>query len=297
VRKSFPSRLSLLFAAVIAAPFFGEAAKACQAVETSGPSSQVKQAAREATREATQGYSTLTANGWFSRLVKDQKTIFASPLRIKRRDAKWLLPLAGATTALILTDKRSAGMVSGPQSLKGPSDVVSSLGSPYALFGAAGATYAIGNIAGDGRLTRAGALGLEALVDTAILTRSLKLAFGRGRPTARASQGRFRAGGESFPSGHSMTTWALATVFAREYSDRKLVRLGAYGLATAVSISRFTGRDHFPSDVLVGSALGHLIGRWVVGRQEKSEGRAMTNISPYVNRVTRTYGVGIAVSF
>src|SRR6185312_13419517 len=36
-----------------------------------------------------------------------------------------------------------------------------------------------------------------------------------------------------------------------------------YGAAGAVSISRVTGRQHFPSDVVVGSTLGWLIGRQI----------------------------------
>ena len=36
-----------------------------------------------------------------------------------------------------------------------------------------------------------------------------------------------------------------------------------YGRAAAVSLSRFTGRNHFLSDVLVGSAIGYTTGRFV----------------------------------
>ena len=51
---------------------------------------------------------------------------------------------------------------------------------------------------------------------------------------------------------------------AEEYGyHRPLVQVGAYGLATAVSLSRYTGRNHFLSDVLVGSAMGYGIGRYV----------------------------------
>ena len=45
--------------------------------------------------------------------------------------------------------------------------------------------------------------------------------------------------------------------------DKRLVQISAYGLAAAVSVSRYTGRNHFLSDVLVGSAIGYGIGRYV----------------------------------
>ena len=42
------------------------------------------------------------------------------------------------------------------------------------------------------------------------------------------------------------------------------VLIAAYGLATGVSLTRVMGQEHFPSDVLVGSSLGWLIGHNVV---------------------------------
>lgn len=70
-------------------------------------------------------------------------------------------------------------------------------------------------------------------------------------------------GGASFPSGHATISWALASVIAHEYKDNRSVSFGAYGVAAIVSVSRFTGRNHFLSDVLVGSAIGYGIGRYV----------------------------------
>jgi membrane-associated phospholipid phosphatase len=60
-----------------------------------------------------------------------------------------------------------------------------------------------------------------------------------------------------------MEAWALATVIAREYPNKPLVKYGMYGFATAVSLSRITSQRHYASDVLVGSSIGYLIGRFV----------------------------------
>ena len=49
-------------------------------------------------------------------------------------------------------------------------------------------------------------------------------------------------------------------MIAHEYPG-PLTKLFAYGLAGAVSVSRVTGNQHFPSDVLVGGAMGWLIAR------------------------------------
>ena len=117
----------------------------------------------------------------------------------------------------------------------------------------------------------------------------------------------------SFPSGHSIEAWTLATVIANEYHDHRAVEIAAYGLASAVSISRFTGHNHFLSDVLVGSALGYGIGRYVYkthhvktsafgGEEEEEEqsfnhSRRWPSIAPAYSRSARVYGVALAWSF
>ena len=60
-----------------------------------------------------------------------------------------------------------------------------------------------------------------------------------------------------------MAAWSLATIVANEYRGRPMVQIAAYSLATSVGVSRFTGRNHFLSDVVVGSAIGYGIGRYV----------------------------------
>src|ERR1044072_4823379 len=76
---------------------------------------------------------------------------------------------------------------------------------------------------------------------------------GRERRVCR-ERSEFFDGGNSFPSGHSTQAWAVATVIANEYHDRRMVQVAAYGAATAVSVARFTGQKHYLSDVVAGSA-------------------------------------------
>ena len=74
----------------------------------------------------------------------------------------------------------------------------------------------------------------------------IKQATNRRRPL-QGGDGHFWNGGKSFPSGHAAHTWTLATVLASEYPDKPIVRHGAYAWATRVSLSRISGRRHFPS--------------------------------------------------
>ena len=113
-------------------------------------------------------------------------------------------------------------------------------------------------------LRETGLLSAEALIDSGIVVTALKTASQRQRPAVDHSSGEFFDGGSSFPSGHASSAWSVATVIAQEYGHhRPLVQVAAYGLATAVSLSRYTGRNHFLSEVLVGSAIGYATGRYV----------------------------------
>jgi membrane-associated phospholipid phosphatase len=236
-------------------------------------------------------------NNFFKNLFRDQKAFLKSPLSLKRSDIKWLAPLAGATALLIATDQRVANHIGQSNDPLRHSDTISSLGSPYATFGAAGTMFAIGALSDNERLKETGVMGFEALIDSAIVGRALKLATGRQRPGRKSSDGGFWSRGDSLPSGHAITTFALATVVAHQYSDKPLVQVAAYGIAAAVSVARVTGHSHYPSDALVGASLGFLIGRYVVRARGKEEGRRMPSISPYVSHATRTYGAGVSFAF
>jgi membrane-associated phospholipid phosphatase len=200
-------------------------------------------------------------------LLHDQGAIWTSPLHWHRTDAKWLAPLGLSTLGLIATDQStSSELVEYGDNLSRLriSKDISRLGSIYSTGGVAGILYLTGRTTHNDRLTETGLLGAEALINGVIVASALKTATQRQRPPEDHSSGEFFEGGSSFPSGHAMSAWAFATVIAQEYGHhRPLVQVGAYSLAAAVSLSRYTGRNHFLSDVLVGSAMGYGIGRYV----------------------------------
>jgi membrane-associated phospholipid phosphatase len=200
-------------------------------------------------------------------LLSDQRAIWTSPFHLRGSDAKWLAPLGLSTAVLIATDRRTSGeLVENGDNLNRLrfSKNISSIGSVYATAGAVGVFYLTGRATHNDRLRETGVLGAEALIDSSIVVAALKAASQRQRPPEDHTSGEFFDGGSSFPSGHAISAWSLATVVAQEYGHRRpLVQVAVYGLATAVSLSRYTGREHFLSDVLVGSALGYGIGRYV----------------------------------
>jgi membrane-associated phospholipid phosphatase len=72
----------------------------------------------------------------------------------------------------------------------------------------------------------------------------------------------FHSGG--FYSVHAMAANSVATVIAHRYRSDRWVPYVAYGLAGAISFSRMTRSDHFPSDVFFGGAMGFVIARYAV---------------------------------
>jgi membrane-associated phospholipid phosphatase len=73
--------------------------------------------------------------------------------------------------------------------------------------------------------------------------------------------------GGSFPSGHSASAFAVATVISGRYREHRWVPWVAYGVAAGLSLTRLPDQAHFPSDVFFGAALGYGIGHLVLTRK------------------------------
>lgn len=197
------------------------------------------------------------------RIVHDQKIIWLSPFHLKHRDLKLVAPIVVGAAALVYADRHTSGWVDRNGSLPAVSRDISLAGSVYSTGGIAAGLYLIGHSTGNRHLEETGRLATEALIDTGIVTQVLKFGTGRTRPDVGAGRGHFFQGGRSFPSGHTSSSWALATIIACEYRSHPLIKYGAIAAAIAVSLSRYSGRNHFLSDIAAGGALGFGIGRFV----------------------------------
>jgi hypothetical protein len=200
---------------------------------------------------------------FFKNILRDQKAIWTSPLHIERSDAKWMVPAGIGFMALITTDRITGDEIFEADRQVKASREISHAGSGYTLGAVAAGFYFIGRSKHDARARETGVLSAEALVDSLITGGALKEITQRARPLAGHERSEFFDGGVSFPSGHSAQAWAVATVIANEYRHRRAVQIAAYGVASAVSVARFTSHKHYLSDVLAGSALGYGVGRYV----------------------------------
>ncbi len=194
-------------------------------------------------------------------IAADQKALWVGPKSVRWADADWLVPLGGAAAAMFATDSSySRHLSNSPNRIKYSKDL-SNYGIA-SMIGIGGGMYVWGHLTHDDHKIETGILAGEAAIDSLVPVYGMKYAFGRERPLEDNYRGRFGQGGVSFPSEHAAAAWSIASVIAHEYPG-PLTSIFVYGLASAVSASRITGKQHFPSDVLVGSAIGWLEGMYV----------------------------------
>ena len=199
-------------------------------------------------------------------VLRDQGTIWTSPFHLRASDLKIVLPLALATGVAIATDDRALRDVVSHDSDFNNANTNASNVMIGGFIAAPVILYGVGHFHGNEHARETGLLGAEALLDGVVIEQGMKLIFWRERPYEGTGRGRFfqsSAGVDSsFPSSHSVLAWSTAAVIAGEYRNpwtQVLVYTGAAG----VSMTRLMGQQHFPADLLVGSAVGWLVGHYV----------------------------------
>jgi membrane-associated phospholipid phosphatase len=229
-------------------------------------------------------------------ILHDQKQIWTSPFRMTRQNAKWWLIFGAATGALIATDRRSSRQLPNTGDQVAFSRAVSQVGAVYTLVPIAGGLYLGGTLAKQSKLRDTGMLGAEALLDGLIVSEVLKTATGRQRPLEGDGGAHFFHGGDGFPSGHTIDSFALASVIAHRYRGNKAVVIAAYGLATMVGASRFSARQHSASDIVAGGVMGWFIGTQVSerhpdGGRSPVRDRVLPQVVPQIHPSDRSYGL------
>jgi len=192
----------------------------------------------------------LSAPGEFSSFLYDLGDAIR---RLPAMDAALLLSGGGVVGLSFRGQDRAIlrQRVSSPtlDSLFGPGDA---MGGVPVQAGAALAIYATGRVMNSPKTIAVGADLMQAQILNGALTRGLKMSVRRTRPGG----GHF-----SFPSGHTSSSFATATVLGRHFGWR--VGAPATALAAYVGASRLQQKRHFPSDVVFGAAVGIVAGRAV----------------------------------
>jgi membrane-associated phospholipid phosphatase len=188
-----------------------------------------------------------------SRIGGDQKRLYLAPF--KPHNFKWDALVLVGTGAFLAADRHIENNV--PHShftrYQTTSDVALA-GLASSLAG----IYLYGFKTEHRHARETGQLELETLVNTFLIYTPMQLIAGRQRPDEGNGHGDFlkhHAVNTSFPGGHAMFTWAMASVLADEY-PKPWARVLSYGAAFTVTFTRFMARDHWASDMFLGSALG-----------------------------------------
>jgi membrane-associated phospholipid phosphatase len=212
-------------------------------------------------------------------LLSDQERIWTFPARLVNRQ-DWIpaTAIVGTTAALWTLDPTEASYFRRTSTFNGFNNIFSGNATTIGAITAPVSLYAVGLIRKDSKMQHTALLVGEAVVDAEVVTTVLKDATKRVRPAAIPprgnysdswfeSSGSFLRGNGSFPSGHTIAAFSVATIVARRYGNHRWVPYAAYGMAALVGFSRLSLSAHFVSDVFMGGALGYSISRFAVLRQ------------------------------
>jgi hypothetical protein len=212
-------------------------------------------------------------------MVQDQKQIWLFPVSVARgHHLVPVLAVAGITAGLVALDKQNMSYIRGTPSFGGFNKVFSGPHTSLGMEVFPAAFYGIGLLRRDSYAQHTVLLAGQAVLDSEILTTVMKDLDRRFRPASipqngnladswlKETRGSYLGGIGSFPSGHTIAAFSIATVFAKRYPNPRWHVWLAYGLATFVGFSRVSLQSHFPSDVFAGAALGYAIAHYVVLR-------------------------------
>lgn len=212
-------------------------------------------------------------------LLNDQKRIWSFPVRLFQGQ-HWIPTAAvlGSTAALLAFDPTEAAYFHRTTTFHGFNNIFTGNATVIGTIAAPVSLYAVGLFRKDTKMRHTALLAGEAVGDAEILTTVLKDATKRVRPAAIPgsrnyydswfeSSGSFLRGNGSFPSGHTIAAFSVATVVARRYRNHRWIPYAAYGMAALVGFSRLSLSAHFLSDVFMGGALGYSISRFTVLHQ------------------------------
>jgi len=253
------SRLSLLLVALV--PAFCSPAQTAPVAESEG----------DAYRD-----------GYWRAVGRDLRDTAVAPLHWDRREWGLAAGVLAAAWAVQTRDQRFSDWIStgGGKRLGQATEFAKPLGDYHLSLSLLAGFYLYGRVRDDPRARTTARAGLESFLIAGIVTEAGKRLTGRARPNNGHGPRHWGRGHASFPSGHTSSAFAIATVITRQHPGRRWVAPLAYGVATLTGVSRVHDRAHWASDVIIGAAIGYFTGRMVVNRHGGAPPRHAWRLEP-----------------
>ena len=218
----------------------------------------------------------------------DASYVLSSPLRWDSSEWATASFIAGGTGLFFLLDDEIQSEVQGKRSSTTDdiSEIFEHFGNGTLTLPTIAGFYLYGRFSERKKVARTALLAAESFILTGLFATVIKSGVGRHRPykdnNSRIFDG-FSTNNSSFPSGHTATAFAIATVVAKEYEDVPLMVPFSYSVATLAGLSRINDNQHWASDVFFGATLGYLISKTILRLHSYKKGRHFT-IYPRVNQ-------------
>jgi membrane-associated phospholipid phosphatase len=234
-------------------------------------------------------------------------TVLGQPLHYDWKDWTAFGGVAAATTLAFVYDDEIYAFINRnfcDDKMNSVARYINVVGEELFILPCIAGTYVVSAINKDCRLRNMSLAVLQSFVYAEVASAGLKVLTCRVRPSDVNGQQTTGNGqswlgpfatfeSTSFPSGHAMRSFAVATTVAGFYPEKTWVGIVSYSMATLCSMGRVATNDHWTSDVLVGAALGYFIGRGVVKFNNK-----IGNISSVdIQAVATNYGLGFVINF
>lgn len=226
--------------------------------------------------------------GYFPMLFHNLGQQAVSPFHMTGKEALFVAGVSAFTTGMLFLD---ADIDRGFRPVKNRNPFLKQISPEFTQLGD---YYGYGLLAAYGaysmvfkkhKALHTAMLASQAAISAGLWVRLIKVCTGRMRPGATYAdrqynedhwfgpitqfdpdtrRGRSVAAFDAFPSGHTAAAFALAGVFAIQYSEYRAVPYVAYSLASLVAVSRLVEHEHWASDLLPGALIGYACSRQVV---------------------------------
>ena len=220
---------------------------------------------------------------YFKEIFSDIAYIGSSPLIWDRSDwitAGWI---AGGTGMFIALDEEINSAFKNNRSIYTEKlmDIFEPFGNGAFTIPALATVYFLSHFHENEKAKRTALIATESFLITGLYTSILKYSFGRHRPRTGNSSTSFdgfstNKNYNSFPSGHTSTAFAIATVVANQYEKTPYIKPISYGIAAMTGLSRINFEAHWASDVFFGAALGYFTAKTLLRLHNNKKGQHFT---------------------